>query len=253
MYIANGLNSIINACQREKIEFEILVVDNGSTDDSVMILQQYQNSHPLNVKPMFLPENCGTTVSRNIALRLATGRYICICDSDTEISSGSIRDLLALFENQSQLAIIAPQLFLDDGSIQNSVKKFPNFLCKLVKIPNVLFGIPRHDLDFYSFFPFTEITEVDTAISACWFFQKDLLTEVGLLDERIFYSPEDLDYCIRVRKAGKKIIYYPYLRVLHHTQQVSHKRPFSKTSLSHLYGLMYYFSKHGGWFFSKKF
>ncbi len=250
-YLSSCFEAIISKCRAEGIGFEILVVDNGSTDDSAAILRDYHTRYPNSLKPIFLPKNFGTTYPRNLALRQAAGRYLCICDSDTELVSGSIRDLLSFLDHDERIAIVAPQLFLDDGTIQNSVKKFPTFLCKILKIPKAILRINMPDMDFYADFPFAIETEVDTAISACWFFKQELLAEVGFLDEKIFYAPEDLDYCLRIRKAGKKIVYFPHLKVLHHTQQVSHKVPLSRISFCHFMGLLYYFKKHGGWISTK--
>ena len=102
--------------------------------------------------------------------------------------------------------------------------------------------------DFYPLAALTRPFWAETAISAAWFFRRDLVDTVGLLDEAIFYAPEDLDYCVRVWKHGKKILYYPAVRFHHCTQQVSHKRPFSFLAGSHLTGLLRYYGKHGGWF-----
>nr|MDA8085749.1 hypothetical protein [Nitrospiraceae bacterium] len=87
-------------------------------------------------------------------------------------------------------------------------------------------------------------TDVETAISACWFLRRDTFLEIGPLDERIFYAPEDVDYCLRIRKSGKRILYCTDLTVLHHTQQITHKKLLGRHALSHFYGLLYYFAKH---------
>ena len=49
---------------------------------------------------------------------------------------------------------------------------------------------------------------------------------VGYFDENIFYSPEDIDYCLRVWLAGKKVCFYPEFTIYHHVQQITHKFPF---------------------------
>jgi hypothetical protein len=93
---------------------------------------------------------------------------------------------------------------------------------------------------------------VQSAISCCWFFRRELFERLGPLDERIFYAPEDVDYCLRSWKKGRAVVYFPFLKVLHHTQQISHKKPLSKTALSHFKGLLYYLTKHGYWFSRKR-
>lgn len=248
-YLDRCFDAVINKCASEGIEYEIIVIDNGSSDGSHSVLDHFVHSKPDNFRLVLLETNKGTTYPRNLGLKMAQGEYICILDSDTELLSGELTEVLRLLDQRREVGIVAPRLLLGNGSVQNSVKKFPTFWHKLIKIPKILFRIKGINADFYSCFPFEKETEVDSAISACWFFRRDLLETVGMLDESIFYSPEDLDYCMRVHKAGKKILYCPFFTVMHFTQQISHKKPFSKVSLSHFRGLFYYFRKHGGWIF----
>lgn len=247
-FLTKCFSSIINKCQSEDITFEIIVVDNGSTDKSSDIFSIFKTEYPKQFTVEFLGHNTGTTYPRNLGIRKSQGEFICILDSDTELREGTLKDILTELSEDPQLGIIVPRLILPDGSIQNSVKKFPTFIQKLGKIRQAVFKLKVSNPDFYPEFPFSKVKEVDTAISACWFFRKELTEEVGYLDEKIFYSPEDLDFCIRVRKQGLKILYCPAFTVFHDTQQISHKKPFSKVSRSHFWGLVYYFRKHGGWF-----
>ncbi len=247
-YLEHCFDSIIGKCQVEQIDYEIIVIDNGSKDRTLSILENYCRKLPDRIRSVRLDRNRGTTYPRNLGFKAANGNFICVLDSDTEFGAGSLREILNRLRKHSEIGIIAPRLVLGNGSIQNSVKRFPTLLDKLIKVPAVILNTRVPTADFYRDFPFTESREVDSAISACWFFKKELFETVGYLDENIFYSPEDLDYCIRLRKSGKQIVYDPRLTVLHHTQQISHKNPFSKTSLSHFWGLIYYYRKHGGWF-----
>lgn len=248
-YLARCLDSIASRCGEEEILFETIVVDNGSSDGSVELLSGFAKRSPENFRVIPLSFNSGTTYSRNLGLRQARGEYLCILDSDTEFGEGSLRGALHELRNRPGVGVLAPRLMLPDGSVQHSVKRFPTLLHKLAKLPRILFGVRGRNRDFYPDFPFEGTREVDTAISACWLFRRALLDRVGFLDEKIFYAPEDLDFCLRVWRAGLIILYWPALTVLHHTQQITHRSPFSRTSLSHLAGLWYYYRKHGGWLF----
>jgi len=245
-YISRCLESFINQCDIEHISWEIIIIDNGSDDGTAKRVTKYSETYREKLFLFSLESNLGTTYPRNLGLHKAQGRCCCILDSDTEFNSGCIRDILKLIEDE-KVGICVPQLLLPGDMVQHSVKKFPTFFDKIKKIPGILFGKNITKSDFYGNFPFIETTTVDTAISACWFFRKSLLEHVGYLDEAIFYSPEDIDYCLRVNQAGLQIIYFPFLIVQHHTQQISHRKPFSKVSMSHFFGLLYYFKKHGGW------
>ena len=251
-YLRNCLNSASSFCSNENIPCEFIVIDNGSQDNSISILKNYSEKYPQLFKVLYLGVNKGTTYSRNLAIRKANGQYICILDSDTEFIRGSLEPIIALLHQHPEVGIIAPKLILENDKIQISVKKFPTFWIKMLNLSKIIFQIHIKNLESYEDFPFKTIWAVDSAISACWFFRKDLIGQVGFFDEKIYYSPEDLDFCMRVRKAGKQILYYPYLEVRHYTQQVTHKKPLSSLSFSHFFGLLYYFHKHGCWISNKK-
>jgi GT2 family glycosyltransferase len=245
--------SIIKKCNKENILYEVITIDNGSIDGSTKLVEQFQNEYPDKFVLIHLDKNMGTTYPRNLGLKKARGEFLCILDSDTELGKGSLSEILERLDSEKKIGIIAPRLLLPDGSIQHSVKRFPTFINKLMKTPRILMGIKTKNADFYDDFPFADERKADSAISACWFFRRELLKSVGYLDENIFYAPEDVDYSLRIWKSGFYIIYYPKFEVLHHTQQITHKRPISKTSINHFMGLIYYYRKHGGWFNRPKF
>lgn len=247
-YVEKCLQSCTEKCVEENLEAEILIVDNGSNDTTIDLIESLAKTLATPIILTRLAENKGTTLTRNMALKKARGEYICVIDSDTEFGEGNITDALQYLQTNNNIGILAPRLTLPDGTIQNSIKKFPSFLQKIKKIPKAIAGAKITEHDFYSELDKFDVTKIESAISACWFFHRSLLDTVGYLDENIFYAPEDLDYCLRVYKSGKQNIYFPTLEVLHHTQQITHKKPFSKVSLSHFWGLLYYYRKHGGWF-----
>jgi GT2 family glycosyltransferase len=81
--------------------------------------------------------------------------------------------------------------------------------------------------------------------SAFWLFKRELIESIGLLDEKIFYAPEDVDFCVRAWLKGWKIYFYSRAKVIHRAQEISRKKPFGRAALSHLKGLAYYFWKYG--------
>jgi GT2 family glycosyltransferase len=247
-YVRRCFDSVFLQCASENLRCEFIVVDNGSRDRSAEIVRDYGASRGDEVRLIVLHRNRGTTYPRNLALKTVRSPVVCILDSDTEYRSGSFRRVIDLLAAHADIGIVAPRLLLQDGSVQHSVKHLPTLLDKLRKVPRILTGRKASHDDFYESFPFDRPTLVETAISACWLLRTDLLDEVGLLDEGIFYSPEDLDYSARVREAGKQILYDPGLTLVHHTQQISHRRPLSMLSASHFKGLVRFHLRHGGWF-----
>ena len=78
------------------------------------------------------------------------------------------------------------------------------------------------------------------------------MRSVGKFDEKIFYSPADVDYCMRVWKAGYQILYTPSAVVVHDAQELSRSRIPNKFTFSHDLGLLHYFKKHRYWFSSAR-
>ncbi|RJX33636.1 MAG: glycosyltransferase [Desulfarculus sp.] len=234
--------------RRAGLGYEIWVVDNGSTDHTAQVLADFGQELGGCLKIISLARNYGTTYSRNQALAQAQGRVICVLDSDAELMDDGLAGVLALLRGLPQVGILAPRIIMPDGSTYPSVKMLPTLTDKLAKLPDIFLHRGSSNRDFYPDFPFAGLRCVDTAISCCWFFRRELLELVGPLDERIFYAPEDVDWCLRTWKAGRAVVYYPHLRVLHHTRQLSRRRPLSLLALSHFKGILYYLHKHGYWF-----
>lgn len=238
-YIDRCLASIHRKCTDENLRYESIVVDNGSTDRTHDLVM----TAPGEVKLIENRWNEGTTRPRNKGLRASSGKVISFLDSDTELLRGSVKAVCDKLIEDSGIGIIAPKLLLPDGSTQRSAKRFPLPQEKFLKALPILFGVKLPVSEFYSSLPEGPVT-VANAISACWFFRKSVVEEIGYLDENIFYSPEDLDYCLRAWKAGRAVLYWPSLQVRHHTQQITHKSPFNRISLSHMKGLLYFYRKH---------
>ena len=245
--LGRAISSAALASAAGDLDYEVLVADNGSVDHTTELLKEYGGLLGERLVPIDLKRNTGTTYPRNLAMAKSRGRFVCVMDSDAEILDRNLSPVLRLLADFPEVGIVGPRIIMPDGSTYDSAKKLPTLSDKLLKIPGVLLRRPTINRDWYQDFPFGHITPVHSAISCCWFFRRDLFEHIGPLDENIFYAPEDVDWCLRSWLGGRAVVYYPFLKVLHHTKQVSHKSPFSFTARSHLKGLIYYFHKHGYW------
>jgi GT2 family glycosyltransferase len=91
----------------------------------------------------------------------------------------------------------------------------------------------------------SDTRQVDYVIGACQFIRREAMEEIGLLDEHIFYGPEDLDYCLRMRKAGWEVWYLADAQIVHYEQRITKKKFLSKLTYLHFKGILYLFRKHG--------
>lgn len=240
-YIINCLDSLYNSTGLDLICY---VIDNGSTDGTIDLIQ---NQHYSNLELIKLDKNYGTTVPRNKAIAKSHSDYLLILDSDTIIQPGAIQGLLNVAESDSSIGIVAPRLLYPDGTVQPSFKKIPTITIKLYKgvpikrLNKIGTNLELYDSQYYTT-EFNGTIPVDYCISACWLVCRDAITKVGLLDEHIFYAPEDLDYCLRMWLNNYKVVYTTQAEVVHYTQRISHKNP--KMFIAHAKGLLYYFWKY---------
>lgn len=246
------VNSVVEDGRLSGLELELMVIDNGSTDGTWERLRQYERRYS-ELRAFGLSRNLGTTVSRNLGLRRARGEYVLVLDSDTWLQPGTLKALLTHFERLSKLrrvGLVAPRLIYPDGGFQESARRFPTVQTKLLR----LLGwdeLRRREESIPSVLAQTA-GPVDYAISAAWFLRRGLLEEIGYLDETIFYSPEDVEYCARVWRAGYEIWYCPQVSIVHDCQRLTSKRPLSSLGLSHTKGLIKYWWQYDGFFVRPK-
>lgn len=259
-YISECLNSLIALCGNG-ISGNIVVIDNGSSDDTVQRIHQVFRIDRDDVehKLFQLEKNYGTTISRNIGIRYLLEcqkkpNYICVLDSDTVVNELAIDNLISVLESDPSCGIVGPRMHDANMVYQRSGRQIPTLSEKMLKV------LPVKSLQAKGTAQETTIPEDGTGsvdvgylMSACWMMRSDLFAQVGLLDEKIFYAPEDVDFCIRVWKAGMRVQYCYDADILHHWQRLSRKKLFSKHNYEHLKGLVYLFWKHKYLFHSPKF
>jgi len=245
-HIERCLASLVEDARAARFDLRVLVVDGGSADGTLNVLAHLGGQYS-EIEVIELGRNLGTTVARNIAIKRTSTTHVLVLDSDTEVRPGTLTTLLQSLDGVPRAGIVAPRLVYPDGGVQASCKRFPTAPLKACKFLPFRWGRQigeRSELyppDVYSS-EFRDTIEVDHCISACWLVRREALDEVGLLDERIFYAPEDVDYCLRMWLAGWKVAYVPTAVVVHHAQRVSYRS--RRVAWVHAKGLTYYFRKH---------
>ena len=253
-YVESCVQSLLTDAKESDIETRIIVVDNGSKDGTLEILDRLENDSPI-VNVIKLKKNLGTSISRNLGIRQSEGKYVFIIDSDTEVKPGTMRTLTEIIESGDRIGIAAPRLIFPDGSVQPSCKKFPTAKTKfsrllpIKKLRKKAFQDELYPPEVYDS-KFDQIMNVDSCIAAAWMVDREAIEDIGLLDEKIFYAPEDVDFCLRMWLGGWRVVYAPSATIIHHTQRESYKKP--AVAFRHIGGLLYYFRKHGYWFNREK-
>jgi GT2 family glycosyltransferase len=212
------------------------VVDNGSKDNTKEIIEDLVIAHGVCIKPIYIEHNMGTTFPRNLALKKAIGKYICIIDSDAYPKKGCFEQLLSRLTTNPKIGIVVPKLVYPNGHYQKSTDVFPTIFQKIFRLFFLKYMEAKQTIHGEG--------PVDYAISAFWLMKRELLKTVGYLDERIFYAPEDVDYCLRVWKTNYIIYYVTDATVIHDAQEISRGIKINRATLNHMRGLSYYFRKH---------
>jgi GT2 family glycosyltransferase len=191
------------------ISYEVIVVDNGSQDGSVIMLQE---RHP-HVIVARNTENRGFGAANNQALRIMTGQYALLLNSDTVLTENAVRELFTFMETHPEAAMACGQLLNADGSKQNSIAHFPTLLTLLTNVPLLEYLFPdRYPSKRYEH---AGPIEVDSGIGACLIVRKKAIDEVGMFDERYFFFFEETDWAYRMKRDGWKVFHVPTAYIYH--------------------------------------
>src|SRR5262249_53422120 len=141
---------------------------------------------------------------------------------DTEVQPEAIRYLLDFLADHPKVGIVAPKLLNSDGTVQRSCRQFPTFLGMLYE----LLGLSRLFPDNPRFREYKMLDwdhdderQVDQPEGACLLLRREVIEQVGLLDEGFFMLFEEVDWCYRIKQAGWEIWFTPGAQVVHHYGQ----------------------------------
>jgi len=224
--------------------FEIIVVDNASTDGSVeMVHQEFPQ-----VRLIASEVNLGYTGGNNRGIAASQGRYILLLNPDTEVLDDALVTMVAYMDAHPDVGALGPQLLNPDGSVQSSRRRFPTLGTALVESTVIQQWWPDNRIlrrYYVQDRPDDAISEVDWVTGACILLRRQAVEQVGPLDDAFFMYSEELDWCRRARDAGWKVVYLPTARVIHHEGKSSEQ----VMPLRHIRfqrSKIHYFRKHHG-------
>ncbi|MHB1347907.1 MAG: glycosyltransferase family 2 protein [Candidatus Humimicrobiaceae bacterium] len=202
-------------------EYEIIIVDNNSTDGSVALIEKEYLR--LGFIRLFKNDaNKGFSHANNLAIKNSDSRYFLLLNSDTEVYENSIDGLLEFFERLKEkkinIGIAGPKIINSDGSVQLSCRRFPSFIN--AAFYTILAGI-KPDNRFSRRYKLTDADrsrpfEVDWVSGSAMMISAKALKHTGLFDENYFMYVEDVDLCYRMWQRQFKVYYYPLVKILHH-------------------------------------
>lgn len=220
------LGECISSLLKSDFELELIVVDNSSSDGSV---ESLENLHNLTI--IRNDENLGFSAACNIGLNISSSNVLFFLNPDCFIHSGALSALMLELESGNRVGMVGGLLLNEDGSEQGGGRRaIPTPWRSFVRA----FGLhllaarwPKLFFDFHlSKQPLPkEPIEVEAISGACMLVKREAIQDVGLWDEGYFLHCEDLDWCMRFREKGWKILFVPSAKVTHALGACSRKRP----------------------------
>ncbi len=225
-----------------KLSFEIVVVDNASSDDSVEMLEA---EFP-EIKLIKNTQNVGFAKANNQAYLEAKGTYICCLNPDTVLLNNALEVLYKYLLNNPKCGIVGPKLLNPDGTIQYvCARRLPNLYTSFVWItglnqrcPNIFEGSNIENWDHRN------SRDVDCLAGACMVFRRDFSKDNKIFNEGYFMFGEDVEICLWAKRCGYTIYYLSDAEVLHYGQASVKK--YNMVKLHYFISLEIYFRNNHG-------
>jgi hypothetical protein len=234
------LESILRYSQN--IEYEIIVVDNASTDGTVEMVRQNFSQ----VQLIANQENLGFAKANNIGIRQSKGKYVLLLNPDTEFVENSLEKVIAKMESDQKIGVLGCRLLNPNKSLQQSVRRLPTILNQLVILfklhkffPSLLHNYLAKDFDY------SREQRVDQVMGAFFLVRRSVFREIGLLDEKYFIWFEEVDFCSRVVQADSDVVYWPCTSIIHHGGQSFAQQMTFRKQFWFFRSAMHYFLKKG--------
>jgi len=218
-------------------EFEVIVVDNASTDGSAEMVRR---CYP-EVKLIENEKNVGFARANNQGIPRAVGRYVLLLNPDTEVRPEALETLIRFLEKNEEVGAAGARILNPDETLQHSCYPAPTLFNEWLH----LFHLDRQRRHGMETWDVVEPREVDVLLGACIMVRREALNDVGLLDENFFMYSEEVDFCRRLQKKGWSLYWVPQAEVVHYGGQST--RQVAGDMFLQLYkGKLQYFRKHQG-------
>lgn len=217
-YNAGGLlKRCIDSIYKESTitSFDIWVVDNNSTDKSIPMMRQ--NFPQVNL--IENKENLGFAKANNQAIARCIGNYILLLNPDTLILQNALEKMVEFMDGNPTVGICGCKVLNEDGTFQLACRRtIPTPGVAFFRLTGLSTLFPRNKIMAkynLTYIDPDERQEVDAVSGAFLMIRRELVEDIGLLDERFFMYGEELDWCLRAKKAEWTVMYYPGAEIIH--------------------------------------
>ncbi len=203
--IKKAIETIGNACNN--ISYEIVISSNScySKKDQNILKRDISN-----VLWVFNEKNGGFAYGINRGLKLSRGKFIVIMNPDVLLSN-SLIPITKFLDDNPDVGAIAPMIVDNNGEVQDSCR---HFVTPLNFIKRQIIRLVFHKESIVEY-EMQNVQTVDFLIGAFIMIRKEVLTNIGYLDEEFFMYAEDMDWCARIWKGGYKVVFYPKIKIIY--------------------------------------
>jgi GT2 family glycosyltransferase len=224
---------------KEEIDHEIIVVDNGSTDHTLSMLQEFPS-----VKVIENKRNLGMAPARNIGISYARGTYLLFLDSDAEVHRGCLTNAVRSLAADPAVWVGGCKTYRSDGTLEYSAKRFYTLTTLLFRRTFLGKWFPdaaclRHHLNQDK--EHVANFKTDWVAGAALIVKREAIERLDGFDERFTYYFDDYDLCYRTWNMGGEVIYIADSPVIHHLGLRSRKSMLA--ALRHLRSGIYFYLK----------
>jgi GT2 family glycosyltransferase len=201
--------------QTHGVSFEIIVIDNNSSEAGVEKLKQQFPE----ISIVMSEVNLGFAGANNLGFRKSSGSYVLFLNPDTQMTGPAIQVMLQKLKTLPRAGIVGCKLLNTDLSIQTScIQTFPTISNQLLDIESLRLRWPSCPM--WNIAPLyateTEPTPVEVISGACMIMKREVFERAGMFSEEYFMYAEDLDLCYKIIRLGLKNYYVGEAEIIHH-------------------------------------
>jgi GT2 family glycosyltransferase len=234
--VLDSLASIADA--KLGITYEVILVDNGSADFTVeCVARQFPDT-----RIVALPKNIGFGAGNNRGLEIMRGRHAVLLNNDTIVLPGGLEACVRHLDENPDVGALGPQLLNPDRSKQNCIHNSPTVLSELVGQSLLRRLFPKRYPSKLVDYPGP--IDVEAVLGACLFVRREVIEQVGMIDEDYFFYLEETDWCHRIRAAGWRIVHLPHAHVVHLYGESTKKRAPLRTRIEYYRSRYLFFRKN---------
>jgi len=206
-FISEQLRSVFDSTGDFK--FEIFVVDNNSSDNTVSVIKK---NFP-QVKLIVNSSNNGFAKANNQAIEESSGRYVLLLNPDMRVFPETLSDMVKYMDTHPYALVAGCKLIDQEGKNVPHVRRFPRLfdqLMILLKVPHLFPGVLNKYL--MRDFDYENEAQVDSIRGSFFMIRREVIDQLGGLDERFFIWFEEVDYCKQAADRGMKVVYTPTVK-----------------------------------------